>query len=204
MRKEKNYSMETSQNWNTQTTNHWNKKKEDEKLQKPSIDPKRSYPSIHEEVDVRRKDGLRKKRRQLWLEREKKRSGHKTANQCIMASHQVLLPSILVLCNRKWACVVSAICDEWQRDTNVDGKAMQPTKSATNHLQPQHTHHGSCTTHHTSIHTMVHTHGLVVVETGWPHSDDQHTMVSWQPLTSPTLLWCSTLSSNTSLLPSSW
>lgn len=36
------------------------------------------------------------------------------------------------------------------------------------------------------------------------HSDDQHTMVSWQPLTSPTPLWCSTPSSNTSLLPSSW
>ena len=41
-------------------------------------------------------------------------------------------------------------------------------------------------------------------ETGWPHNDDQHTMVSWQPLTSPTPLWCSTPSSNTSLLPSSW
>ena len=33
---------------------------------------------------------------------------------------------------------------------------------------------------------------------------DWMTMVSWQPLTSPTSLWCSTPSSNTSLLPSSW
>ena len=45
----------------------------------------------------------------------------------------------VVLCNRKWACVVSTICDEWQRGTHVDGKAMQPTTSATNRLQPQHT-----------------------------------------------------------------
>ena len=54
----------------------------------------------------------------------------------------------LVLCNRKWACVVSAICDEWQRGTHMDGKAIQPTTSATNRLQPQHTHHWSCTPHH--------------------------------------------------------
>ena len=45
----------------------------------------------------------------------------------------------MVLRNREWACVVSAICDEWQRGTHVDDKAMQPTTSATNPLQP-HTH----------------------------------------------------------------
>ena len=55
----------------------------------------------------------------------------------------------LALCNRKWACVVSAVCDEWQRGTHVDDIAMQPTTSATNRLQPQHTHHWSCTPHHT-------------------------------------------------------
>ena len=113
-----------------------------------------------------------------------------------------------VLCNRKWACVVSAICGEWQRDTHVDDKAMQPTTSATNHLQPQHTHHWSCMLHHTpqSTHTIVHTCTWLDGggETGLPHSDDQHTMVSWQPHTSPIPLWCSTPSSNTSLLPSSW
>ena len=63
----------------------------------------------------------------------------------------------LVLCNRKCVCVVSAICEEWQRGTHVDDKAMQPTTSATNCFQPQHTHHWSCTLHHTpqSTHTMV-------------------------------------------------
>ena len=77
-----------------------------------------------------------------------------------MASHQVLMLSI-------WCCatesghVVSAICDEWQRGTHVDGKAIQPTTTATNCLQPQHTHNWSCTSpSHTSIHThtIVHTH----------------------------------------------
>ena len=64
------------------------------------------------------------------------------------------------------------------------------------------------TPHHTpqSTYTMVNTHTWLDggAETGRPHSDDQHTMVSWQPLTSPTPLWCSTPSSNTSLMPSSW
>ena len=92
----------------------------------------------------------------------------KTANQCMMASHQVLLPSKSVLCNRKWVCAVSAICDGWQRGTHVDGKAMQPTTSPTNRLQPQHTHHWSCTPHHTPLSTRrgAHTYGLMVVETG--------------------------------------
>ena len=58
------------------------------------------------------KDGLRKKRRLLWLENEKKRSGHKTANQFMMASHQVLLPSNLCLCNIERTCAVITIYDE--------------------------------------------------------------------------------------------
>ena len=59
---------------------------------------------------------------------------------------------------------------------------------------------------HTSIHTLWCTHTWLDGggETGWPYSDDQHTMVSWQPRTSPTPLWCSTSSSNPSLLPSFW
>ena len=88
----------------------------------------------------------------------------------------------------------------------MDGKAMQPTTSAANRLQPQHTHHWSCTPNHTSqfTYTMVHTHGWMVVERLDDHTMMTNTMVSWQPLTSPTPLWCSTPSSNTSLLPSSW
>ena len=66
----------------------------------------------------------------------------------------------LVLCNREWAFVVSAICDELQRGTHVDGKAMQPTTSPTNHLQPQHTPLVMHVLSYTSIytHTMVHSH----------------------------------------------
>ena len=65
----------------------------------------------------------------------------------------------VVLSNRKWAGVVSAICDEWQRDIHVDGKAMQPTTSATNRLQPQHTPLVMHTPHHTplSTHHVAHT-----------------------------------------------
>ena len=72
----------------------------------------------------------------------------------------------LVLCNREWTCVVSAICDEWQRGTFVDGKAMQPTTSTTNRLQPQLTHQWSRMPHHTpqSTHTMMHAHGWMVVQ----------------------------------------
>ena len=132
----------------------------------PSNTSKRSSPSIHKEVNVRRKDGLRKKRRQLWLEREKEWS------QNSQPMHDGKSPGPhaiqLVLCNRRWVYVVSAICDEWQRGTHVDGKAMQPTTSATNRLQPQHTHHWSCTPHHTPLSTRrgAHTYGLMVVETG--------------------------------------
>ena len=117
--------------------------------QRPSL-------SIHEEVDVRRKDGLRKKRRQLWLEKEKEWS------QNSQPMHDGKSPGPLaiqvVLCNRKLACAVCAICVEWQRSIDADSKAMQPTTSATNHLQPQHTHHWSCTLRHTPqfTHTIVH------------------------------------------------
>ena len=153
---------------------------------------------------MRRKDGLRKKRRQLWLEREKE------CSQNSQPMHDGKSPgplaSRLVLCNRKWACAVSAVCDEWQRGTHVDGKAMQPTTSATNRLQPQHTPLVMHSPSHTSFHT--HRGAYTWLESGGvsgsPHKDDQHTMVSWQPLTSPTPLWCSTPSSNTSLLLSSW
>ena len=127
-------------------------------LLKLSSSSQRSSLSIREEVDVRRKDGLRKKRRQLWLEREKEWS------QNSQPMHDGKSPGPLaiqlVLCNRKWVCVVSAVCDERQRGTHVDGKAMQPTTSATNRLQPQHTHTiGHGTTSHTSIHIhdLVHT-----------------------------------------------
>ena len=60
----------------------------------------------------------------------------------------------------------------------MDGKAMQPTTSATNRLQPQHTHHWSCTLHHTSFHThhSAHTHSWMVVE-----RLDDHTVMTNTP-----------------------
>ena len=70
------------------------------RLLKLSSSYQRLSPSIRDEVDVRRKDGLEKKRRQLRLENGK-RYGHKTANQCMMPSHQVLLPSI-------WCCATES------------------------------------------------------------------------------------------------
>ena len=63
----------------------------------------------------------------------------------------------------------------------MDGKARQPTTSATNRLQPQHTHHWSCMPHHThlSTRTIVHTHhGWVVVE----ERLDDHTVMTNTPL----------------------
>ena len=86
----------------------------------------------------------------------------------------------LVLCNRKWACVVSAICDEWQRGTHVDGKAMQPTTSATNRLQPQYTHtigHAHPITHlNPHAHHCAHSHGLMVLQ-----RLDDHTVMTNTP-----------------------
>ena len=95
---------------------------------------------MQEEVDVRRKDGLRKKRRQLWLEREQRKGVAQNTQPMHDGKSPGPLAIHLVLCNREWTCVMSAICDELQRGTHMDGKAMQPTTSATNRLQPQHTH----------------------------------------------------------------
>ena len=68
----------------------------------------------------------------------------------------------------------------------MDGKAMQPTTSATNRLQPQHTHiigHARPITH-LYPHTTVHTHGWMVVErlddhivmTNTPWFDGNHSL----------------------------
>ena len=77
-------------------------------------------------MEVRRKDGLRKKRRQLWLEREKEGSQNNQPMHDGKSSGPLAIHS--VLCNRKWARVVSAICGEWQRGTHAYDKAMQPVK----------------------------------------------------------------------------
>ena len=89
----------------------------------------------------------------------------------------------------------------------MDGNAMQPTTSATNCLQPQPTHAfgHTCPITHLNPQTMVHAHmvGLAVkilddhtVIPNTPWFDGNHSL--------PTPLWCSTPSSNPSLLPSSW
>ena len=128
--KKKNGSIETSQN--LEHSNHqpleWEKRMR--RLLKPSINLKDHPQSIHHDVDVRRNDGLRKKRRHLWLDNGK-------------AMHDGQSPGPLaiqfVFRHREWGCVVSAIYDEWQKGTHVDGKLMQPTTNITNRLQLQHT-----------------------------------------------------------------
>ena len=164
MREKKNHPIVTSQNWNTRTIKHWNGVKDDNALaENINSIPNGSSPSMQEEVNVGRKDGLSKKRRQLWLEREKKKEWSQNSQPMHDDKSPGPLAIHLVSCNRKWVCAVSAICDEWHRGTHVDGKAMQPTTSATNRLQPQHTTYTPLVMHatsHTSIHThiMVHTH----------------------------------------------
>ena len=102
-------------------------------------------------------------------------NGHKTANQCMMASHQVLLPSI-------WCCatesghVVSAICDKWQRYTC--GWQSHATNHKCHQSPSTTTHHWSCMPHHThqSTHTMLHTHGWMAME-----RLDDHTVMTNTP-----------------------
>ena len=148
------------------------------RLLKLSSSFSRSYLSIRVEVDVGRKDGLRKKRRELWL--EKKRSGHKTVNQCMMATHQGLLPSI-------WCCATESghvwcvpfVMNDKDAHMRMAKPCNQPqvppitfnhNTHTIGHPRPI-THFNLCTPwcRHTWLDGGA--------ETGRPHSDDQHTMV---------------------------
>ena len=106
------------------------------RLLKPS-NPSKSIISKH----PRRSECERKG----WFEKEEEtivvgKGKEKEWSQNSQPMHDGKSPGPLaihfVLCNRMWVCVVSAICDKWERGTHADDKAMQPTTSATNHLQP--------------------------------------------------------------------
>ena len=139
-------------------------------------------------MGLRGKDTLRKKRRQLWLEREKDNEWSQNSQPMHDGKSPGPLTIHLVLCNRKRACAVSAICDEWQRGTHVGGKTMQQTTSATNRLQPQHTYnigHARPITHlYPHTHTIVHTHmvglwgrdWMTTVMTNTPWFDGNHSL----------------------------
>ena len=76
---------------------------------KPSNLSQRPSASIRDEVDDRRKDGLRKETFVVW---KGKGSGHKNSQPMHDGKSPGPLAIKLVLCNREWACVVSAIYNE--------------------------------------------------------------------------------------------
>ena len=136
MMKKENRSIRTWQNRSTQTINHWNVLNDNETLAGVT----KTHPKDH--LQVSKKSECEKK---WWFEKEEtivvgkgkgKRSGHKTANQCMMPSHQVLLPS-------NWCCATEsedawcAICGEQQWCTYVENKeTVQDTPSQVSTSSP--------------------------------------------------------------------
>ena len=206
-RRAKNNSIETSQNWSTQTINHWNGKKEDEKfdgvIQFHSIDNLQAY--------------MKKwtcEERMVW-ERGGDDCGWKGKRKWVVTKQ----PTNAWWQITRFSCHPFSVvqqrvdmCGEchlwWMAKRHICGWQSHATNHKY-HQSPSTTTHTPMVTNATS-HTSIHTHHDARTwldggaKTGWPHSDDQHTMDSWQPLTLHTPLRCSTPSSDTSLLPSSW